>query len=272
MGNCFMSKRKTQRDKTEDKNPKDSNITVAFIAAGATIMVALIGVLSLWIQNQPTATSTISETATIVSSLVVPTATPLLSAIPPVGQSIDTPFNQGETVTLKWPTVDQQDSNVTSKGFLVDNIFIWDLSVTQAIATGIFADMPTVSDFAFQTDIKKITGPDDAYFGISFRHGGSGTYDFYIQDVNKKFLLRMWNTKQYEYIINWQRTEVINQNDSNTLKVIAQGPKIQLYINDVLVGDVRHNGLTSGNIGISAALYDGESATFEISKYELILH
>jgi len=69
-----MSSRKTKTEKVQDNNRKDTSVTTTLIGAGATIIVALIGVLTVWIQKQPANTPL---TATPIN-VIAPTSTQLV--------------------------------------------------------------------------------------------------------------------------------------------------------------------------------------------------
>ena len=54
----------------------------------------------------------------------------------------------------------------------------------------------------------------------------------------------------------WTRISEIKQGtETNRLKVVAVGNRIELYVNDELVGHVRDNELTNGRLGLAAGSF-----------------
>lgn len=269
--------------------PAKSSLPLLWIGAGV-ILAIIICMILFGVMFGPSVTQAVSillQTPT-PTPLMTPTSTP--TAVPPTPTQTVAPPTATATVIPSTPTPSVTVSNTTIPvewplgdgltefsdtkyfGSIVDGRYIWKATTVEGVATGISAITPIVSNFVFQTDIRIIEGRANTLYGLNFREGDEGSYDFLIQN-DGHFLFRMWSweAEKYDYIVEWEKSSAIRNDQPNRLKVVAQGSKIQLFINDKLVVDTVHEGITTGNLGFATALDQDQSITFEISNYSLTL-
>lgn len=113
-----------------------------------------------------------------------------------------------------------------------------------------FSQATTYTNFAFQAQLKIITGDDG---GIVFR-GDSANYKFYRFYINQKgsYCIDLAQDINHVKSIACNSSSVINTglNQTNLLTVIAQGSNIDLYINKQYVYSLSDKTYSSGKIGV----------------------
>jgi hypothetical protein len=126
------------------------------------------------------------------------------------------------------------------------------------------------SNFLYQVTMKFVTGDCG---GVTFRGQGDGFYYFFICQ-NRNYTCHNDNTKicnyglirytkdpssgQPDFTLNPLLTEGFSQqiqdgsHNPYTIAVVAQDSKIDLYVNDQQIGEVKDNNLSRGSIGVLA--------------------
>jgi succinate dehydrogenase hydrophobic anchor subunit len=113
-----------------------------------------------------------------------------------------------------------------------------------------FAQVPTYTNFAYQVQLKIISGDDG---GIVFR-GDSANYKFYRFYINQKGTYCIDLAQDINHVKSFfcNASSTINTglNSTNILTVIAQGSNIHLYINKQYIASLSDNTYSSGKIGV----------------------
>jgi len=116
------------------------------------------------------------------------------------------------------------------------------------------------SDLILEVDATQVAGSNNNTYGVIFRYGldndefyvfaisGDGSYTLTIDGVQHT---------EPDIIVDWTKTSTINQGQqTNRIKVVAFGQKIEYYINDQLLGEAQNERLASGTVGFFAGSYD----------------
>lgn len=122
------------------------------------------------------------------------------------------------------------------------------------------------TDFAYSAYINKVSGAVFNVMGISFRgtdmftFGKKNGYDFQISTSGNYRLVNVRPSSE-RVLIPWTSSPAINTgfNVWNNLKVVVQGTKIRLFINDTFVNSYFDNTHTSGKPYLHA--FDGSGST-----------
>jgi hypothetical protein len=128
---------------------------------------------------------------------------------------------------------------------------------------------PTFSDFALEVEAQLVNGSLASTYGVLFRmHGPEEFYRFAITGDGMYLIERHdpdggW----FRFTDDWRDTVAINQGlgSINILKVVADGPKIAVYVNDTLLEEVVDDSYSAGNIALNAGTFDnvGTQVSFD---------
>jgi len=114
---------------------------------------------------------------------------------------------------------------------------------------------PNISNFYLEMNAttKQCSGADR--YGIMFRAGKAGQsyagYQFIVA-CNGRFFLRKWDGEKYSLLIDWTANDAIKKGakQTNRIGVMADGKRISLYANGVLLGDIKDSSYSEGLFGV----------------------
>lgn len=133
---------------------------------------------------------------------------------------------------------------------------------------------PTFDDFVLEVDARQRSGPADSSYGVLFR--SNGIDQFYRFDVtgNGLYLAERRNADGTWTPLtgDWKSSAVINQglNVANRLKVIANGPELSFFVNDILLEQVTDSTYSSGSIALDAGTFAGTN--LQVSFDDLVVY
>jgi hypothetical protein len=239
--------KQSQGEQNQDK-PKDTNITVALIGAGATIIVALISLLSLWIKPN--------------SNIAAVTSTPTF-----LTSHVDD-FSSG---TSQWWSILPITNKYWSSTSTIDNnAYRWQITSTQPVFADFESKIPPLADFDLEMTLSRIDNRADSSYGIRFHAGENGEYDLkFDPKYPQQFKLQRLDGNVETKLIDWTVLEIINQS-KNKVRILVIGDSIQIFINDKLAGAVNDNTYPSGKIGIFAGFSEGgRTIIIEMSNFKI---
>jgi len=150
-----------------------------------------------------------------------------------------------------------------------DNTGRWNVTNHKYIfeSTGSFKDALTYynqqfADFTYEAEFTVVSG-ENASFGLYFRGDGILTdddynngyiFDIYVDSYsNESYFAVFYNFNGSSYaLFDWEYTDLININGTNSIKVICDGNNMNFYINDVLVEDIYDETFSEGYVGLWA--------------------
>ncbi len=207
-----------------------------------------------------------------------PTATPTMPA--PVALSPSPPADWKSVITdhfdnndNQWIVSDYEDDWGTVSRQVTDDTYRWEIDASQAVGRWctpeLANDRGIVGDFYVTVDVQRISGPESAAYGLVLRHTEGSYYLFSVRD-DGYYQFSLWTGIAWQPIVDWTQTTGVNSGAVNSLSVIGQGDRFELYINDEFVDTAEDDVLTSGEAGlsISTAATDG-LAVFVFDNFEL---
>ena len=118
---------------------------------------------------------------------------------------------------------------------------------------------PTFDDFVLEADARLLSGDTGGSFGVLFRmEDPESFYRFEITGNGMYIIERHDPGAQWvRFVDEWRDTAAINQglNANNRLKVVARGPAMTFYVNDILVGEISDSQYSNGNIAFDAGTF-----------------
>jgi len=116
------------------------------------------------------------------------------------------------------------------------------------------------SDFVLEADVTHVEGPDANAFGLIFRFNQS-TDEFYNFSIGADgyYVLSLdgLNYTEPRFIVEWNTSPAITLGkETNHLKVVAIGDRIEYFVNDQLIGEAIDPSLVSGDVGFFVSSFD----------------
>jgi TolB-like protein len=111
------------------------------------------------------------------------------------------------------------------------------------------------SDCIYKAEIKLLSGPDDATYGIAFRIKDVNNQYVFLGAKNGVFEFGYYKDGTWKTLIPWKKTDVLNASGKNILGVECRGSRINLIINGTLVDSLTDTTFTKGMIGLMC--YEG---------------
>lgn len=263
----MAEKRKVQDKKgkqdgdAQDKKPKDTSVTVALIGAGATIIAALIGVLSLWVQSQKSVP--MSPTSTLLSTTNV-------------SSCIENDFSDENKTKLNWSIASNSDSDGTETTLLNNGKYIWSMNASTPIlyTKQLILSQGVITqnrNYELEVEIQKLTGSDSVEYGVMLNQEDQlKHYTILITPYKQELWVGKRTPDKWTTLRPSTTFSFINQNGVNKLKVVLQGINYQIYINGNLAGEFTDDEYQSGTIELVAEISEINSdVTLEIDNFRL---
>lgn len=133
---------------------------------------------------------------------------------------------------------------------------------------------PEFSNFVAEVDGRQRAGSLESSYGILFRmQDGQRFYRFSVTPSGLYVIERHDGDGTWTRLVeDWLPSEAINQgpNVANRLKVIANGPDITVFVNDILLQQVSDPTYSTGTIALSAGTFGGEN--LQVSFDDLVVY
>ncbi len=124
------------------------------------------------------------------------------------------------------------------------------LKTSENLGMIVWSDIQVSEQFAISLDTRQKAGDEAALRGIIFRGKDVDNYYlFYIAD-DKSFGFWIQRNNQWTRLYSRERTNYIKPGDWNTMLVIGDGKRFQLYVNEHLVGTTTNDWFNSGKVGL----------------------
>lgn len=129
-------------------------------------------------------------------------------------------------------------------------------------------------DFVVEVDTYQRSGSPDSSFGLLLRLQPDQSFYRYDITGDGNFIVERHNAdgSWTRLIPDWSPSEAINPglNVANRLKVIANGPTLSFYVNDILLTQVNDAQLESGAIALDAGTFG--SGNLQVSFDNIVVY
>jgi hypothetical protein len=111
---------------------------------------------------------------------------------------------------------------------------------------------PSFGDVHAEVQARYQSGDQAKYYGLVFRYEDSDNfYAFLVNPISGKYTLMMVLRGQQSNLISFTPSPSINKGPgTNLLRVVARGPNLELYVNNVLVGKITDSTFAAGRVGL----------------------
>ncbi len=120
---------------------------------------------------------------------------------------------------------------------------------------------PTFSNFSLEVEAALQDGSVASTYGVLFRMQGPEQFYRFAITGDGMYLLERHDSSGaiHRFTEDWRSAVAINKGrgSTNILKVVADGPRISVYVNDVMLEAISDDAYRSGKIALSAGTFDG---------------
>ena len=286
-----------------DEEDRSSRRTILWLSLGVAAMCC--GVFAaaglFWLkpdpqaliaQYFPSATATASSTPTrtptpLPTATATSTPTPNLTATAEVVQATESALAFEATATgivEEWRVVlaDTFDSNKnkwTNKSTddefaavdyqVTDGRYVWTATAKQSYIGWVRANTKALSDFYLSVEVRQVSGPDTADYGVLFREDEQGNFYYFGMNNQGRFIL-------YEYKGEWSTllditvTDLVQPGEVNRITVIAEGAQFTFFVNDQYLATFTDEHIAKGGVALAVEMaQEGDQAVFEFDNFEL---
>jgi hypothetical protein len=173
--------------------------------------------------------------------------------------------------THAWPVGAQQGSGVSAVQSMDGGKYQVTLDGSQGAHLSFGpGDSLGLTDFFAAVDVQQLSGSADSGCGVEFR----------VRDMNNRYVFFVWPAGYYALIAQqdgqWAAvipptaTTAFRQGESNRLAVAAEGPRVEMFINDQLVAEWNDPQVASGAVLLAAeGPQAGGGVSYEFDNFEL---
>ncbi|MDY7077913.1 MAG: protein kinase [Chloroflexota bacterium] len=175
-----------------------------------------------------------------------------------------------ETNENDWPTGDYSSERATGNRSVTDGKLLWEATALDDVVWWAIPDVASTSDFYLTLETRRVSGVENAQYGVIFRRADSDNYGLFKIEDNQYFKFSSQHNGEWDTVIDWTETTAIRPGETNRMTIIAEGSHFTFYINDQYVGEADEGRLGKGKMGIAIELSDaGDTAVFEFDNFEV---
>ncbi|MBI5712482.1 MAG: hypothetical protein HZC38_03500, partial [Chloroflexi bacterium] len=131
------------------------------------------------------------------------------------------------------------------------------------------SDAPPAQKFYLSVEVKQLSGPFTADYGVVFRKSENDFYYFNI-DGNQYYRVNLWQDNKWKPLVVARKNYAIRLNDVNRLAVVGDGVNYIFYINGQFADRMSAVELSDGAFGLAAQLASaGDDMMLEFDDFEL---
>ena len=197
-----------------------------------------------------------------------PVLTPTFNPRPPVilGERVPLTWTMAlsetfDAMTNMWLTTGSQGEWGTLTRTITDSRYIWEVTAKDSVGLLTTAEAITLTNFHLQLAAQRLSGPEDAEYGVALRYGAGRYYGFMLRD-DGYFRFDLWSDFAWSGLLDWTETLTIVSGQPNRIGVTARAEHFELYINGDLVAIMNDATLTAGEVGVAIGLASSSAATF----------
>jgi len=207
----------------------------------------------------PTATPPPTRTPTLVPA---PTLPPLVSLAEIVPLTWTVAFSDTFNDNVSgWLTTGAQSAWGTLTRTITHSLYRWEVDAVQSVGLFATSEVFTTTDFHLRLDAQRLSGPEDAEYGVVLRYHENSYYSFMLRD-DGYFRFDVWADFAWAGLLDWTETLAIQPGQINHIGVTGTAERFELYINDVQVAIVNDATLSVGEVGVAVGITSSGAATF----------
>lgn len=162
---------------------------------------------------------------------------------------------------------DQPDR--VEKRIISEGKYRWEIAGMDDDLKEIKVPVDPLSDLYVAVDVRQVSGDPNINYGLTFRQDSRGNYYYFAVNNQGEYLLSLYYNRQSVTLIPPTPASTYKPFRTNRLTVLAEGPRLMLFVNDQYMAQVQDTRLTGGLIGLVIGVGKGRLAAFEFDNFDL---
>jgi len=179
-----------------------------------------------------------------------------------------------DSFELEWPTGEDNDSDQLGLYEISGGVYSWTIeSLNGYVGNSQIPTLDDFGDFYASVDVEKISGAEDASYGMIFRVDIDWYYYEFLICVDwGEFNINLFQNEEWIVLTDWTESSAINIDGPNQLAVLAEGSQFQFFINGDLVAELENDRIPLGGVGLTGEVYDtGDKVTIHFDNFKVYL-
>lgn len=174
------------------------------------------------------------------------------------------------TSTGVWPLATSRDDLAVITTTIESGRYRLAMDMFQGTHRAIFPNTGTLTDFYLAIDAQQLSGPADATYGIDFRTPDHAHTYYFCLYAGQYYALGRLDDAGWTNLLPGTASPAVQVGGVNRLAILANGPHLTFFINDVVVATLDDATYDSGAIALGIELHQpGDKAVFEFDNMEL---
>jgi hypothetical protein len=171
-----------------------------------------------------------------------------------------------------WATAEQFDRLIESSR-QVDQTLAWQFRALQDMTSFLKVPRGEMTDFYAAFDVRRYSGPQDVWYGLSFRRVDSERFVVFLINDEGKFKVQARVKDQTYALVDTTRSVAIHPNTANRVAVLSEGQRVTCFVNGETVVSLelepRDSQDRTGALALAVSADAEEEAIMEFDNFEL---
>ncbi len=125
------------------------------------------------------------------------------------------------------------------------------------------------ADFVLEVDARAVEGPDGEY-GVIFRQADKDKFYIFKLRMNGRYSISKYLGNKWIILKSWDTSPYIKEaNDTNHLKIVADGGKFTVYVNGRGITSVLDDSFSQGKVGVFAATIEAPNVHVAFDNFKV---
>ena len=222
----------------------------------------------------PTATATFTPTPNLTATAEVVQATESALAFEATATGIveewrvvlTDPFDSNKN---KWTNEASDDEFAAVDYKIADGRYVWTATARQAYIGWVRANTKALEDFYLSVEVRQVSGPDTADYGVLFREDEQGNFYYFGMNNRGRFILYVYKG-EWSTLLDITVTDLVRPGETNRVTVIAEGAQFTFFVNDRYLATFTDEHIPKGGVALAIEMaQEGDEAVFEFDNFEL---
>jgi hypothetical protein len=236
-----------EQEKSSNWMTKDA--TMPLLISGLVSTVACIAVCAVLYFSRDYINHDLAPRMGLVDPTPVPVVCP--SVPDPWRVVMDNDFDENQ---YGWPLGEYTDEYEYSELKMEDGLLYYDVLARQPDFSLNKPVSKKVRDFYLSTSVRKVQGPTDAEYGVTFSQIGDQVYFFSIQDSGAVTVYFRDEESTWQRSVVNSHTQNVHAGGENTLVIFSQDNDYRFCVNGFVVGETYIDDYQYGEVGIALIL------------------
>jgi hypothetical protein len=174
-----------------------------------------------------------------------------------------------DTNENNWLVESDDDEYALTAYEIVDGTYRWEATAHQSFIGWVRSGNEPLSDFYLSVDINQVDAPTSADYGVLFREDDDSNFYYFGITNQGEYILYIF-FEEWDRLIDWTQTDLINPEETNRLTVIGEGSHFTFFINDQYLTEFTDDQIPEGTAALAIELSDeNDHGIFEFDNFEL---